>query len=118
MPTRKNLQLARIFGIRIGVSWSWFFVLFFLIYYLSEYFHEVLGGSQTTAYLVAVAGALGYFASLILHELGHALVARRNGLTAEEICEVLLHTAVYAGLPASNRAFAIADEVLREEGTA
>ncbi len=80
MPTRKNLQLARIFGIRVGVSWSWFFVLFFLIYYLSEYFHEVLGGSQTTAYLVAVAGALGYFASLILHELGHALAARRLGI--------------------------------------
>jgi Zn-dependent protease len=80
MRTRTNLQLARIFGIRIGVSYSWFFVLFLLIYYLSTYFHDVLGGSQTTAYLVAVAGALGYFASLILHELGHALVARRLGI--------------------------------------
>ncbi len=80
MPTRTNLQLARIFGIRIGVSASWFIVLFFLIYWLSEYFHNVLGGSQTTAYAVAVAGALGYFASLILHELGHALAARRLGI--------------------------------------
>ncbi len=80
MPTRSNLQLARIFGIRIGVSYSWFIVLFFLIYYLSQYFHEVLGGSQSTAYLVAVAAALGYFASLVLHELGHALAARRLGI--------------------------------------
>jgi len=80
MPTRKNLQVARIFGIRIGVSASWFVVLFFLIYWLSGYFHEVLGGSQSTAYAVAVAGALGYFASLILHELGHALAARRLGI--------------------------------------
>jgi Zn-dependent protease len=80
MRPRTNLQLARIFGIRIGVSYSWFFVLFLLIYYLSSYFHDVLGGSQTTAYLVAVAGALGYFASLIMHELGHALVARRLGI--------------------------------------
>jgi Zn-dependent protease len=80
MGTRSNIQLARIFGIRIGVSTSWFFVLFFLIYWLSEYFHSVLGGSQTTAYAVAVAGALGYFASLILHELGHALAARRLGI--------------------------------------
>jgi Zn-dependent protease len=80
MGPRGNFQLARIFGIRIGVSVSWFFVLFFLIYWLWEYFHRVLGGSQTTAFLVAVAGALGYFASLILHELGHALAARRVGI--------------------------------------
>jgi Zn-dependent protease len=80
MGPRGNLQLARIFGIRIGVSVSWFFVLFFLIYWLSDYFHRVLGGSQTTATMVAVAGALGYFASLVLHELGHALAARRLGI--------------------------------------
>ncbi len=80
MRPRPNLQLARVFGIRIGVSISWFVVLFFLICYLSDYFHEVLGGSQTTAYAIAVAGALGYFVSLILHELGHALMARRLGI--------------------------------------
>jgi Zn-dependent protease len=81
MRPRQNLQLARIFGIRIGVSASWFFVLFFLIYWLSQdYFHELLQGSQSTDYLVAVAGALGYFASLVLHELGHALAARRLGI--------------------------------------
>ncbi|HME04497.1 MAG TPA: hypothetical protein VKG38_15865, partial [Solirubrobacteraceae bacterium] len=76
MRPRQNFQLARIFGIRIGVSASWFFVLFFLIYWLSrEYFPQVLGESSTTDYVVAVAAALGYFASLILHELGHALAA-------------------------------------------
>jgi Zn-dependent protease len=80
MGPRRNLQLARIFGIRIGVSASWFIVLFFLIYWLSEFFHDILGGSETTAYAVAVAGALGYFASLVLHELGHALTARRLGI--------------------------------------
>src|SRR5437868_14081612 len=80
MAPRGNIQLARIFGIRVGVSVSWFFVLFFLIYWLSDYFHKVLGGSQTTAYVVAVAAAIGYFASLILHELGHALAARRVGI--------------------------------------
>ncbi|HWX52285.1 MAG TPA: site-2 protease family protein [Solirubrobacteraceae bacterium] len=81
MRPRGNFQLARIFGIRIGVSLSWFFVLFFLIYWLGhEYFPKILDASQTTTYLVAVAAALGYFASLILHELGHALVARRLGI--------------------------------------
>jgi Zn-dependent protease len=80
MRPRRNFQLARIFGIRIGVSISWFFVLFLMIIYLAEYFDEVVAASKTTIYLVAVAGALGYFVSLILHELGHALMARRLGI--------------------------------------
>jgi Zn-dependent protease len=75
------MQLARIFGIRVGVSVSWFVVLFVLILWLSNtYFPEIMSGSSTTAYAIAVAGALGYFASLILHELGHALMARRLGI--------------------------------------
>jgi Zn-dependent protease len=77
---RSNFQLARIFGIRIGVGISWFAILFFFIFAVTGPFHEMLGGSRTTAYLVAVASVLSFFASLILHELGHALVARRNGL--------------------------------------
>jgi Zn-dependent protease len=81
MAPRTNFKLARIFGIRIGVGISCFVLLFFLIFVFTPYFHEVLGGSRTTAYLVAVASVLSLFASLILHELGHALVARRNGLT-------------------------------------
>lgn len=80
MRPRGSIQLARIFGIRVGVSASWFFVLLFLIFFLSQYFHEVLGGSTSTSYAVAVAGAIGYFASLVLHELGHALVSRRLGI--------------------------------------
>jgi Zn-dependent protease len=80
MAMRTNFQLARIFGIRIGVGISWFVVLFLFIFVVTGPFHEMLGGSITTAYLVAVASVLGFFASLILHELGHAIVARRNGL--------------------------------------
>jgi len=53
------------------------------------------------------------------NELGmHVRAALRNGLTADEIREVLLHTAVYAGVPAANSAFAIAREVLANEGAA
>ena len=47
----------------------------------------------------------------------HVRAAVRNGLTADEIGEVLLHTALYAGLPRANRAFAIARDVLGEEET-
>jgi Zn-dependent protease len=80
MAPRTNFQLARIFGIRVGVGVSWFVVLFFFIFVVTPYFHEVLGGSRTTAYLIAVASVLSFFASLVMHELGHALVARRRGL--------------------------------------
>src|SRR2546421_12003026 len=59
---------------------------------------------------LAVLTALGHREELGLHVRG----ALRNGLTAQEIGEVLLHTAVYAGVPAANSAFARAQEVLRE----
>lgn len=45
----------------------------------------------------------------------HVRAALRNGLSPAEISEVLLHTALYAGLPAANEAFAIARDVLAEE---
>jgi Zn-dependent protease len=81
-----SVQLARVFGIRIGASPSWFVVLFLMIYYLSGLFDDLLVGySNTTAYAIAVAGALLFFVSLILHELGHALVARRNGIGVTSI---------------------------------
>lgn len=47
----------------------------------------------------------------------HVRAARRNGLSAEQIGEVILHTAVYAGVPAANAAFAIAREALAEPET-
>lgn len=50
------------------------------------------------------------------HELEmHVRAALRNGVSHEEITEVLLHTAVYAGVPAANRAFAVAQRVLAEQ---
>ncbi len=51
------------------------------------------------------------------HELAlHVRAAITNGLTPEQICEVLLHTAVYAGVPAANSAFGVAQGVLVELG--
>jgi 4-carboxymuconolactone decarboxylase len=49
------------------------------------------------------------------HELAlHVKAALRNGLTAEQIGEVLLQVAVYAGVPAANRAFVIAQQALAD----
>ena len=59
---------------------------------------------------LAVLTALGRENEIAMH----VRAARTNGLTPEEIAEVLLHTAVYAGVPAANAAFAIAQEVLEE----
>src|SRR5256885_3340164 len=51
------------------------------------------------------------------HELAmHVRAARGNGLTVDEIREVLLHSAVYAGVPAANAAFRVARETLSEMG--
>jgi Zn-dependent protease len=80
MGTGSSIQLARIFGIRIGASPSWFFVLFIFIYIVSDWFRTELSGSSTEAYVLAVCAVLLFFASLVLHELGHALVARRLGI--------------------------------------
>jgi alkylhydroperoxidase/carboxymuconolactone decarboxylase family protein YurZ len=54
--------------------------------------------------------ALGRFEELRMH----VRAALRNGLTQEEIKEVLLQSAIYCGLPAANTAFAVAQEVLEE----
>ena len=56
--------------------------------------------------------ALGRFDELALHVRG----ARRNGLSLDEIAEVLLQTAVYCGVPAANSAFQVFQRVLEEEG--
>jgi 4-carboxymuconolactone decarboxylase len=55
--------------------------------------------------------ALGHFDELAMH----IRAARRNGLTQDEIKEVLLQSAVYCGVPAANHAFAVAQQVLDEE---
>ncbi len=75
-----SIQLARLFGIRIGASPSWFVVLFVFIYFMSNYFRGALGGSVTQGYVVAVIAVFLFFVSLVMHELGHALVARREGI--------------------------------------
>ena len=60
-----------------------------------------------SAITLAVLTALGREQEIAMH----VRAALRNGLSREEIAEVLLHTAVYAGVPAANAAFAIGQRV-------
>jgi Zn-dependent protease len=74
-----SFQLGRILGIRIGVNASWFLILFLFIFWLSASFGDILGDT-TKGYLVALVAAVLFFGSIVLHELGHALAARRSGI--------------------------------------
>ncbi len=87
MPARGALTLAHIRGIRIGVDYSWFLVLFLVIWWLSGFYGDVTGASDDAfePYLLAVASALAFFASILLHELGHAFVAIRRDIGISEI---------------------------------
>jgi Zn-dependent protease len=82
-----GVTLFRVRGIRIAVDFSWFIVLFLIIFWLSGFYRDVLNTDQgaTAPYLLAVASAVLFFASILLHELGHAFVAARNGIEVSSI---------------------------------
>jgi Zn-dependent protease len=76
----RSIQLARVFGIRIGVDPSWFFVLFLVIWLMSDEYARLSPGDDGKTFALAVLSALLFFLSIVLHELGHAVVAMRNGI--------------------------------------
>jgi 4-carboxymuconolactone decarboxylase len=78
----------------------------------SVWTREGLDRRTRSAITLAVLTALGREHEIALHISG----ALRNGISEPEIAEILLHTSVYAGVPAANAAFAIAQRVLEEEG--
>lgn len=83
----KSFTLFRVRGIRITVDWSWFIVLFLVIFWLSDFYGTLLGVPNSSAepYLLAVVSAGGFFGSIVLHELGHAFMAMRNGIGTTRI---------------------------------
>ena len=79
-----SIRLATIFGIRVGVNVSWFLILFLAIFWLQDSFADALD-DDGLGFIVAVATALSFFASILLHEFGHALAARREGIQVSGI---------------------------------
>jgi Zn-dependent protease len=86
MPGR-SWRIARIAGIPIGISPWWLLIVALLTWTLgASYFpDEVHGIAPLASYALGLASVLLLFASILLHELGHALVARRRGIRVAEI---------------------------------
>jgi Zn-dependent protease len=82
-----RIRLGRLFGIPIGVQPAWLLIVALIAWSLGAgyYPEQVDGISAPAAYGLGLASALLLFAGVLLHELGHALVARRRGVRVEEI---------------------------------
>jgi Zn-dependent protease/CBS domain-containing protein len=84
---RGGLRVGRIFGIEIHVDWSWIFIFLLVSWNLAAgvfpAWHPDWGPGLNWA--VAIAAALLFFASILLHELAHSLVAKARGLPVRRI---------------------------------
>ena len=81
-----SIQVGRVAGIRIGIHYTW--LIIFLLMTSSLYFsfeQESLQWGQVTAMVTAILTSITFFISIILHELGHSIVAIRNGISVRSI---------------------------------
>jgi Zn-dependent protease len=83
----EGFAVGRIAGIRIGIHWSWLVVFVLITWTLADsVFPNQNPGLSDSSYLaMAVVAAALFFTSLLLHELGHALQARREGVEIDGI---------------------------------
>jgi Zn-dependent protease len=82
-----SFTIARIAGIRIGVHWSWLVVFALITWsWATAVFPDQNPGLGDGTYVaMAIAAAVLFFTSLLLHELGHAFQARREGMEIDGI---------------------------------
>jgi Zn-dependent protease/CBS domain-containing protein len=82
-----NLTLGRLGGVQIRIHWSWLVVFALIVWSLAETVFPSQNPelSDSVHLAMAVAAALLFFASVLLHELGHAWQARRDGLEIDGI---------------------------------
>jgi Zn-dependent protease/CBS domain-containing protein len=82
-----SVTLFRVAGIRVGVHWSWLVVFGLITWSLATavFPDQNPGLGDGTYYAMAIAAAVLFFTSLLLHELGHAFQARREGMEIEGI---------------------------------
>jgi Zn-dependent protease/CBS domain-containing protein len=83
---RSQIKLGRVFGIQIGLHYSWFLIAVLIVFSLTAQFRATNAQwGEDTIVLLAVTTALLFFVSLLLHELAHSIVATSNGLPVREI---------------------------------
>jgi Zn-dependent protease/CBS domain-containing protein len=85
MSAGRPIELVRVFGIRIGVDPSWFLALFIFIWLLSDEYKRLFPDDDTKAFALATISTFAFFLSVVVHELGHALAARRSGIGVTSI---------------------------------
>ena len=84
--TDNGIRIGKLFGIEIRVDWSWIFILLLVTWDL-EFELPSFNSHWSTGFtwFLAVIGALLFFASVLLHELAHSIVARAKGLEVSNI---------------------------------
>jgi Zn-dependent protease/CBS domain-containing protein len=82
----RGFKVARVFGIDIAIHPSWFIILAVLVWTLADsVFPSAYLWSRATYWIVAVVSALLLFASVIVHELAHSLIAKHQGIPVKNI---------------------------------
>ena len=83
---KAQIKLGRIFGVEIGLHYSWFIIALLITLSLAGHFQvNNPGWSSTLRWGVALVTALLFFVAIVLHELSHALVAQARGLPVRSI---------------------------------
>lgn len=88
MPRNGSLRLGRLRGVDIRVHWSWVLIVIWLVWVLADRsgpIGQAFPGSTSRAWVPAVITVLLFFACVILHELAHAMMARRYGVEVPSI---------------------------------
>ena len=81
-----QIKLGRVGGIEIGLHYSWLIIAILIAFSLSAHFHSVNPGwKPEIVWSVAALTAILFFATLLLHELAHSLVAQLWGLRVRAI---------------------------------
>ena len=110
--TRHNIPIGRIFGISIGLDFSWFVIFALLTWMLAgNYYPSEFSGWPTWLYwFMGAATAVMLFVSVLLHELGHSIVAQRHGIAVRSITLFLFGGVAQIGAepPSASAEFRIA----------